>query len=84
MKGALKFAAVTQDGDEEGMLFLDRLPTAAEAEIIRSYLGVYKAPELSEEEIARRRGAGMSLVRRDSAEKPASAAPADSEEPLEP
>ena len=37
---ALSFPRVTQDGDEEGMLIMDRLPTAEEAEAIRSYLGI--------------------------------------------
>jgi hypothetical protein len=31
-KRALSFARVTQDGDEEGCLLMDRLPTAEEAE----------------------------------------------------
>jgi hypothetical protein len=50
-KRALSFAKVTQDGDEEGMLFLDRLPTPAEAEITRHYLGIAKRPELSAAQI---------------------------------
>jgi hypothetical protein len=54
-KRALKFAEVTQDGDEEGFLWLDRLPTAEEAKVIRRYLGIPKKAELSEETKAARR-----------------------------
>ena len=54
-KRALKFAEVTQDGDEEGFLRLDRLPTAEEAKVIRRYLGIPKKAELSEETKAARR-----------------------------
>jgi hypothetical protein len=35
-------AKVTQDGDNEGMLRLDRLPTAAEAAVIRSLIVIRK------------------------------------------
>ena len=53
-KKALKpFTDLTNDGDDEGMLFLDRLPTADEAEVIRQYVGVAKKRVLSEEERAR-------------------------------
>ena len=53
-KKALKpFADLTNDGDHDGMLFLDRLPTADEAEVIRQYVGVAKKRVLSEEERAR-------------------------------
>jgi hypothetical protein len=51
-KRALGFAKLTNDGDDEGMLFLDRLPTAAEAEIIRDRLGIRKRRDLSEETLA--------------------------------
>ena len=47
------FAKLTNDGDEEGMLFLDRLPTADEAEVIRQYVRVAKKRVLSDEERAR-------------------------------
>jgi hypothetical protein len=56
-KKALKFATVTQDGDEEGTLWLDRLPTADEAKAIRRYLGIPKKAELSEDTLAIRRAA---------------------------
>lgn len=41
--------ATTQDGDDEGIVFLDRLPTASEAEIIRAKLGIAKKRVLSDE-----------------------------------
>ena len=46
-KKKLAFASVTQDGDEEGCLFMDRQPTADEAAAIRDYLGIAKRPDLS-------------------------------------
>jgi hypothetical protein len=54
-KRDLAFAELTQDGDDEGVFFLDRLPSAAEAPVIRNWLGVTKARSMSEEELARRR-----------------------------
>jgi hypothetical protein len=57
-KRALSFARVTQDGDEEGMLIMDRLPTAEEAEAIRSYLGINKEREYDDETLARLREKG--------------------------
>jgi hypothetical protein len=42
------FFTVTQDGDSEGCLKLERLPTAAEAVVIRDVLGIRKRMELSE------------------------------------
>ena len=46
------FAKVTQDGDEEGALVLDQLPTKAEAAEIRAILGIPKRIELSEGQLA--------------------------------
>jgi hypothetical protein len=46
----LSFCQVTQDGDEEGCLILDRLPTKAEGAIIRDVVGIPKARHLSEEQ----------------------------------
>ena len=54
-KKALAFATVLQDGDEEGSLILDRLPTADEAGALCRYLGLAKKRELGEEELARLR-----------------------------
>jgi hypothetical protein len=51
-KRALGFAKLTNDGDDEGMLFLDRLPTAGEAETLRARLGIRKRRDLSEETLA--------------------------------
>jgi len=49
------FCRVTQDGDMEGMLFLARLPTPEEAEIIRDKLRIAKRAEFSEEVLAQKR-----------------------------
>ena len=52
-KKALKlFADLTNDGDGDGMLFLDRLPTADEAEVIRQYVGIAKKRAMTEEALA--------------------------------
>jgi hypothetical protein len=48
IKKKLAFCRVTQDGDDEGCLSLDRLPTMAEGAIIREALGIRKARELSD------------------------------------
>ena len=59
-KKALSFCQVTNDGDNEGMLFMDRLPTAAESEIIRDKLGIRKKREISDDERERLRAIGFS------------------------
>ena len=41
-KDALDFATLTNDGEGEGAVFLDRLPTMAEAEAIRHWTGLPK------------------------------------------
>ena len=85
-KKALRpFADLTNDGDDEGMLFLDRLPTADEAEVIRQYVGVAKKRVLSDEERARllsvsvghRFGKRSGVGGDDQREKPATDDPAD-------
>jgi hypothetical protein len=48
-KRAMSFAKVIQDGDMEGIFSLDRLPTPAEAGVIRAYVGIRQAIHLSEE-----------------------------------
>ena len=53
VKGRLAFCRLMQDGDDEGILRLDRLPTAAEADLVREALGIRKRRHLSEEELAR-------------------------------
>ena len=56
VKAAMKgFASLTNDGDDEGALFMGRLPSPNEAETIRRYCGVAKKRELGEEELARLR-----------------------------
>jgi hypothetical protein len=62
-KKGLAFAKASQDGDEEGMLFMDRLPTSDEAEIIRRYLGIRPKPEVSDQEAERRRQHGERLAK---------------------
>jgi len=54
-KKAMSFCRIPQDGDEEGMLFLDRLPTTLEAEVIRDKLSIRKRREIGEEQLARLR-----------------------------
>jgi hypothetical protein len=48
-KGRLNFGKVTQDGDCEGSIILDRLPSKAEAVLIGDMLGIPKARHLSED-----------------------------------
>jgi len=47
-KRVLSFMAVTQDGDDEGILRLDGMPTPEQAKIIRKVLGLRQRTELSE------------------------------------
>lgn len=48
---ALAFCTLlTQDGDDEGFLRLERLPTPAEADVIRDKLGIRKKRVLTDEE----------------------------------
>jgi hypothetical protein len=49
------FCRLTQDGDDEGALHLDHLPTPAEAELIRDALGIRKRRELTPEALAKAR-----------------------------
>jgi hypothetical protein len=60
-KKAMFFAVVTQDSDEEGMLFLNRMPLTDEADIIRSYLGIRKRTEYSDEVLAQKRAAMLNM-----------------------
>lgn len=48
IKAKLKFMIVSQDGDDEGILKLERMPTEKEAEVIRKVLQLRKSVELSE------------------------------------
>jgi hypothetical protein len=63
-KRRLAFCELTQDCDAEGCLRLRRLPTPAEAAVIREVLGIRKRTELSPEELERRRTLGKRLARR--------------------
>jgi hypothetical protein len=43
---------LTQDGDDEGILRLDRLPTPAEAEAIRDVIGIRRRRHMTDEALA--------------------------------
>jgi hypothetical protein len=69
IKQALAFCKLTQDGDDEGILCLDRLPTEAEAEAIRDTVGIRKRRHMTEAQIERSRCAlasARSLINRGS------------------
>lgn len=51
-KHKLKFMEVSQDGDEEGILKLERMPNLEEAKIIRKVLGLRQRVVLTEEDRA--------------------------------
>jgi hypothetical protein len=70
-KAQLAFCQVTQDGDWEGCLRLDRLPTPDEAKAIRETLGIRKRRHLSANQKERARSvlsSARTLVR--SAKRP--------------
>ncbi len=50
---------VCNDGDDEGAIFLDRLPTATEALAIRKWLGIAKRRVLTDAELDRLRQVGF-------------------------
>ena len=50
VKKALAFCRVTHDGEDDGFLFLDRLPTPAEGELIRDKLVIRKRRVLTDAE----------------------------------
>ena len=54
-KRVLSFARLIQDGDLEGVFFLDRFPSPDEAKRIRHHCGIPKKRELAEQELARLR-----------------------------
>jgi hypothetical protein len=56
------FASLTNDGDDEGALFLDRLPAPEEAKIIRHWCGIAKKAEYSEEQLVGMRERARALV----------------------
>jgi hypothetical protein len=49
VKKRLAFCRITQDGDDEGCLHLNRLPTSAEADIIREAMGIRQRRRLTPE-----------------------------------
>lgn len=49
IKRKLNFMEVTQDGDDEGIMRLERMPSQEEAEALREVLGLRKRPVLTEE-----------------------------------
>jgi hypothetical protein len=55
--------SVTQDGDDEGIIRLDRLPTPAEADAIRDLIGIKKRRRVSESALANL-AAGRALLNR--------------------
>jgi hypothetical protein len=82
-KRGLTFAKLTQDGDDEGALILDRLPTSEEAVAIRHYCGIPKKRAVNAAERERLKGMGRrfaasppDVVCDGAAEKPAPADPA--------
>jgi hypothetical protein len=58
VKKRLGFCRLSQDGDDEGSLFLNRLPTEFEAAIKREALCIPKARHLSEEQRSKLIAAG--------------------------
>ena len=62
-KARLAFCKVTQDGDWEGCLVLDRLPTAQEAVVIREVLGIRKRRRMTAEALSGLERARDSLKR---------------------
>jgi hypothetical protein len=57
VKQRLSFCHVTQDGDDEGCLHLDHLPTPHEAEAIREAIGIRKRRHLTPDALAKARSA---------------------------
>jgi hypothetical protein len=52
IKGNLHFCRLTQDGDSEGCLLVNRLPNATEAFVIRESLGIRKRRTMTAEGLA--------------------------------
>jgi len=80
-KQRLAFCTLCQDGDDEGTLRLHRLPTAAEATLIRDILGIRKRMEFAPEDLERRRA---SMTKLGAGKKSVSAAPCVPETTAEP
>lgn len=60
-KKDLSLCRVTQDGDQEGVLHLARLPDENEAQVIRERLGIKKIPEYTPEALEALRLRGKAL-----------------------
>jgi hypothetical protein len=52
VKQRLSFCRLTQDGDDEGCLRLDRLPSPTEAGLIREAIGIRRRRQLSPEALS--------------------------------
>jgi hypothetical protein len=63
IKRRLAFCRITQDGDDEGCLHLDGLPTPAQTGLIRQALGIRKRRTLTEKGRAQLDGARSLLIR---------------------
>jgi hypothetical protein len=48
VKKRLSFCRLIQDGDDEGIMILRNLPTAAQAEAIREAIGLHKKRQVAE------------------------------------
>lgn len=79
-KAFAPFAMVINDGDDEGVFRMDRLPSADEAVTIRQYLKIRKRVEYSPETLERKREVMRAAQRQraltasgENAQKPASA-----------
>jgi hypothetical protein len=56
IKHKLSFMELNQDGDDEGILKLERMPSYEEAEVIREIIGLNKRPAMSEAHLEYLRG----------------------------
>jgi hypothetical protein len=63
IKARFGFSTITQDGDDEGCFKLDRLPTEAEGQLIRAFLGIRRRRHLTEEAKARLLSVGFQRTR---------------------
>lgn len=55
IKRKLGFCTPTQDGNDEGVLRLKKLPTSKEAKVIRKVIGIRRRPNYSPETLERKR-----------------------------
>lgn len=64
-KWEMRFCKVTQDGDDEGFLFLDHLPDRQEAHVILDRIGIRRRKVLSDKERERLKTAFKPAPNRD-------------------